>query len=152
VLAEVHVPDASALGATNRADALAWGARTAREVGADLVKVGYPGSGDGMERICEFAGIPVVVAGGARRDAQEALRMADEALGGGAAGTAFSRNVIEHEAPYAMQRALSELVRDRKPLDEVYEALNRYTAEMRQPGAPMIDLEDSLTRSPQTRC
>lgn len=146
VLAEVHVPDGGGPGARDQAQALAWGARTAREVGADLVKVTYPGSGDGMTTICQLAGIPVVVAGGARRDPRDALRIADEALRGGASGTAFARNVIEHEAPYAMQRALSELVRDRKPLDEVYEALETRAAEAGDGGvAREIELQGSPT-------
>src|ERR1700683_3411491 len=44
VLGEVHVPRSSAAVNGSRGDALAWGARTAREYGADLVKVSYPGS------------------------------------------------------------------------------------------------------------
>ena len=147
VMAEVHVPDAAALRGTNRADALAWAARTARELGADLVKVAYPGSGDGIATICELAGIPVVVAGGTRRNPREALRIADEALRGGACGTAFGRNVIEHDAPYAMQRALSELVRNRRPLEQVYELLDNCAAEMRDGVAQrQVELTGSPTR------
>ncbi len=144
VLAEVHVPDAAVRGTRNQADTLAWGARTAREVGADLVKVAYPGSGEGMARICEVAGIPVVVAGGARRDPSEALRMADEAVRAGASGTSFARNVIEHDVPYAMQRALSELVRERRPLEEVYELLETRATQRRDDGARReIELQGS---------
>jgi len=111
VLAEVHVGAPAAGSGLTRADALAWGARTARELGADLVKVSYPGSSEAVATICELAGIPVVVAGGALRDPEDALATAGEALRGGAAGTAFGRNVIGHPAPGEMQRAVIELVR-----------------------------------------
>lgn len=148
VLAEVHVPDAAGRGTRDQANGLAWGARTAREVGADLVKVPYPGTRDGMARICQVAGIPVVVAGGARRDPRKALRMADEALRAGAFGTSFARNVIEHDAPYAMQRALSELVRERRPLDEVYEFLENGAAERQDDRARReIELQGSPAHS-----
>lgn len=119
VLAEVHVPPAPAPSGTSRAEALAWGTRTAREAGADLVKVSYPGSAEAVATICELAGIPIVIAGGAPRDPREALQAADDALRGGAAGTAFGRNVIGHPSPAEMQRALIDLVRGRDTLGDI---------------------------------
>jgi DhnA family fructose-bisphosphate aldolase class Ia len=123
VLAEVHVPPPHPSSGLTHADALAWGARTAREVGADLIKVAYPGSSDGVATICELAEIPVVIAGGALRDPHEALQAADEALRGGAAGTAYARNVIGHDAPAEMQRAVIDLVRGRETLGDIYARL-----------------------------
>ena len=120
VLAEVHVPTPDANADITHADALAWGARTARELGGDLVKVVYPGSAEAVATICELAEIPLVIAGGALRDPQEALRRADEALRGGAAGTAFGRNVIGHQTPAEMQRALIDLVCGRDTLGDIY--------------------------------
>jgi DhnA family fructose-bisphosphate aldolase class Ia len=119
VLAEVHVAPAPASGGTSRAEALAWGARTAREAGADLAKVSDPGSADAVATICELAGIPIVIAGGAPRDPREALQAADDALRAGAAGTAFGRNVMGHSSPGEMQRALIDLVRGRDTLGDI---------------------------------
>ena len=102
-------------------------ARTARELGADLVKVAYPGSAEAVATICELADIPVVIAGGAPRDPREALQAADDALHGGAAGTAFARNVIGHPSPVAMQRAIIDLVRGRDTLGDVLARLGAAT-------------------------
>lgn len=131
VLAEVHVPRPRPDAEITHADALAWGARAARELGADLVKVAYPGSADAVATICELAGIPVVIAGGAVRDPQEALQAADAALRGGAAGTAYARNVIGHDAPADMQRAVIDLVRGRETLGDIYARLETGRARSR---------------------
>jgi DhnA family fructose-bisphosphate aldolase class Ia len=69
--------------------------------------------------ICELAGIPIVIAGGAPRDPREALQAADDALRAGAAGTAFGRNVMGHPSPDEMQRALIDLVRGRDTLGDI---------------------------------
>jgi 2-amino-4,5-dihydroxy-6-oxo-7-(phosphonooxy)heptanoate synthase len=130
VLAEVHVPPAPATGGTSRAQALAWGTRTAREVGADLVKVSDPGSAEAVATICELAGIPIVIAGGAPRDPREALQAADDALRAGAAGTAFGRNVMGHPSPVDMQRALIDLVRGRDTLGDIVARLGTATPAM----------------------
>jgi DhnA family fructose-bisphosphate aldolase class Ia len=119
VLAELHVPPAPASGGTSRADALAWGARTAREVGADLVKVSDLGSAEAVTTICELAGIPIVIAGGAPRDPREALQAVHDSLRAGAAGTAFGRNVMGHPSPIDMQRAVIDLVRGRDTLGDI---------------------------------
>jgi fructose-bisphosphate aldolase / 2-amino-3,7-dideoxy-D-threo-hept-6-ulosonate synthase len=118
VLAEVHVavgPEQQA----GRVENLAWGARTMQELGADLVKLQSPGPAEAMAQICELAQIPVVVAGGDQRDPLELLRTVDEALRGGAAGTAIGRNVIGHRSQSAMQQAIIDLVRAHQSLDEV---------------------------------
>ena len=60
-----------------------------------------------------------MIAGGAPRDPREALQAADDALRGGAAGTAFGRNVIGHPSPAEMQRALIDLVRGRDTLGDI---------------------------------
>jgi len=131
VLAEVHVPPTRAESDVTHAEALAWGARTARELGADLVKVAYPGSSEAVATVCELAEIPVVIAGGTVRDPREALQAVDAALRGGAAGTAYARNVIGHDAPADMQRALVDLVHGRETLGDIYARLQTGPAESR---------------------
>ena len=119
VLAEVHVPPAPASGGTSEVEALAWATRAAREAGADLAKVSYLGSAEAMARICELAEIPIVIAGGAVGDPREALQAAEDALRGGAAGTAFGRNVLGHPSPLDMQRAVIDLVRGHDRLGDI---------------------------------
>ncbi|HTP21108.1 MAG TPA: hypothetical protein VMJ65_16005 [Solirubrobacteraceae bacterium] len=131
VLAEVHVPPTDGESEITQAEALAWGARTARELGADLIKVAYPGSSDAVATVCELAEIPIVIAGGALREPHEALQAAEAALRGGAAGTAYARNVIGHDAPADMQRALVDLVRGRETLGDIYARLATGPAQSR---------------------
>jgi fructose-bisphosphate aldolase / 2-amino-3,7-dideoxy-D-threo-hept-6-ulosonate synthase len=118
VVAEIHVPTASPHQQSAQIENLAWGARTAQELGADLVKVASPGRAEAMAQICELAQIPVVMAGGDQREPLEVLRAVDEALRGGAAGTAIGRNVIGHPSPAAMQQAIVDLVHADRNLDE----------------------------------
>jgi DhnA family fructose-bisphosphate aldolase class Ia len=125
VVAEVHVPQPSDDAPTGQAQALAWAARTAQEIGADLVKVAHPGSAADVALICQLTQIPVVTAGGDRRDPQSVLQAADEAIRGGAVGVAIGRNVIGHEPPREMQAAIIDLVRGRGSLEEISQQLLR---------------------------
>jgi DhnA family fructose-bisphosphate aldolase class Ia len=118
VVAEIHIGSASPEHATGLTEGLAWGARTAQELGADLVKLPSPGRAEAMAQICELTQIPIVMAGGDQREPAEVLRAVDEALRGGAAGTAIGRNVIGHHSPSAMQQAIVDLVRAHRSLDE----------------------------------
>lgn len=120
VMAEVHVdPD----GRLPLAHALGWAARTAQELGADLVKLAAPGSAAAMATISEQAHVPLLVAGGDPRDPRAVLAALAEAMRGGAAGSAVGRNVIGHPAPAAMQRAVIDVVRRGRPADAVYDEL-----------------------------
>ncbi len=130
VLAEVHVPPAPSSGGTTEVEALAWATRAAREAGADLAKVSYRGSAEAMARICELAGIPIVIAGGAPGDPREVLKAVDDALRGGVAGTAFGRNVIGHPSPLEMQRAVIDLVRGHDTLGDILTRLGAATPAM----------------------
>jgi fructose-bisphosphate aldolase, class I len=118
VLAEVHLGTANPEQQAGRTESLAWSARTVQELGADLVKLPFSGPAEDMAQICELAQIPVVMAGGDPREPAEVLRTVDEALRGGAAGTAIGRNVIGHRSPSAMQQAIVDLVRNGRSLDE----------------------------------
>jgi DhnA family fructose-bisphosphate aldolase class Ia len=125
VVAEVHVPPPGDGGATGHAQALAWAARTAQEIGADLVKVTHPGSAADVALICGLTQIPVVTAGGDRQDPHSVLRAVHEAIRGGAAGVAIGRNVIGHDPPGEMQAAVIDLVRGRGGLEEISQRLLR---------------------------
>ncbi|TDR73331.1 2-amino-3,7-dideoxy-D-threo-hept-6-ulosonate synthase [Paludibacterium purpuratum] len=77
---------------------VAHAARLAAEMGADLVKVGYPGSAEAMEEVVGGCFIPVLIAGGEKcADNQQALQMVAQAIAGGAAGVCMGRNVFQQE-------------------------------------------------------
>jgi class I fructose-bisphosphate aldolase len=68
-------------------------ARSAMEVGADIIKVAYPGA----ELMAAWAGelqVPLVILGGPRSgDPEGVLTLAEEAIGAGARGIVIGRNV-----------------------------------------------------------
>ncbi|AFV90923.1 MAG: fructose-bisphosphate aldolase [Acidipropionibacterium acidipropionici] len=73
---------------------LAQVCRTAAELGADAVKTEYVGDRRAEEKIIACVGnIPVLTLGGAKGDDDAVARAAAEAIGSGARGLIFGRNV-----------------------------------------------------------
>ena len=61
----------------------------------------------------EVAGrTPLLVRGGGRASDEEVLRRTEAVMRAGAAGIVYGRNVIQHERPSAMTRALMSVVHD----------------------------------------
>jgi predicted phospho-2-dehydro-3-deoxyheptonate aldolase len=86
-------------------------ARLAAEMGADLVKVSYPGSAEAMQEVVDGCFIPVLIAGGEKcASPPAALDMVREAIRGGAAGVCMGRNLFQHEAPHAFAMAVGHVV------------------------------------------
>ena len=87
--------------------------RQAVELGADIIKADptddlgdYPG-------VIEVAGgIPLLVRGGGRASDEELLRRTEAVMRAGAAGIVYGRNVIQHERPRDMTRALMSVVHE----------------------------------------
>jgi len=71
---------------------IAIAARVGHESGADYVKVQYTGDPDSFRAVCEGAGVPVIILGGARTEKPIAGQVADSIRAGGA-GIAFGRNI-----------------------------------------------------------
>jgi putative autoinducer-2 (AI-2) aldolase len=98
--------------------------RICAELGADLVKTYYA---DGFEAVAAAAMVPVVVAGGKRlEEVRDALALASAAVGAGAAGIDFGRNVWQSADPVAAIQALRAVVHDGHGVDDalgLYERL-----------------------------
>jgi class I fructose-bisphosphate aldolase len=84
--------------------------RQATELGADLIKCDPLPERDDFARVVRTARVPVLVRGGGRITDEEILRVTAEVLEGGALGLVYGRNVIQHDDPTAMTRALAALV------------------------------------------
>lgn len=86
-------------------------ATLAADLGADVVKTMYTGSPDEMADVAAACPIPVVVAGGARRDTEaQLLGFVRDAVRGGAAGVAMGRNVFQAPDPGAIARKIARIV------------------------------------------
>jgi DhnA family fructose-bisphosphate aldolase class Ia len=87
--------------------------RQAVELGADIVKADPTDDLDDYVRVIEVAaGKPVLVRGGGRAPDEELLRRTENVMRRGAAGIVYGRNVIQHDRPAAMTRALIAIVHD----------------------------------------
>jgi class I fructose-bisphosphate aldolase len=92
--------------------------RQATELGADLIKCDpLPDRAD-FERVVRTARVPVLVRGGGRISDDEILRITGDVLAAGAAGLVYGRNVIQHDDPTTMTRALAALVHQDATVDE----------------------------------
>jgi len=87
--------------------------RQAVELGADVIKADPCDDVTEYRRVIEVAsGIPVLVRGGGKAPDEEILRRTHELMKQGAKGIVYGRNVIQHESPALMTRALMAVVHE----------------------------------------
>jgi len=102
-------------------------ARLCAELGADIVKVNWPGDQKSFGEIVRASGRPVVLAGGSLITDEELLNRMALAREVGAVGCSVGRNIFQHQRPEAITRAISRVFRDRWPaaqaMQELTEAL-----------------------------
>jgi DhnA family fructose-bisphosphate aldolase class Ia len=102
-----------------RADYVALGARTACELGADVLKTDYTGSAESFRQVIEASFRPVLIAGGPKTETnREALEMVRGALDAGACGMFIGRNVFQAPDPARMMRVMRAIIHDNLPVDE----------------------------------
>jgi class I fructose-bisphosphate aldolase len=98
--------------------------RQAVELGADVIKADPTDDLDEYRRVVETAGTrPVLVRGGGRVSDEEILQRTKAIMQQGAAGIVYGRNVVQHEDPGAMTRALMAIVHDGASAEEAGEQL-----------------------------
>jgi fructose-bisphosphate aldolase, class I len=99
--------------------------RQAVELGADVIKADPTDDLGDYARVLEVAGdVPLLVRGGGRATDEEILRRTFTVIELGASGIVYGRNVIQHERPAAMTRALMAVVHDGASADEALESLS----------------------------
>ena len=87
--------------------------RQAVELGADIVKADPCSDPSEFHKIVETAaGVPVLVRGGGRADDLVVLERTSEVMKQGARGIVYGRNIIQHDNPSGMVRALMSIVHD----------------------------------------
>ena len=112
------------------ADTIAYAARVAHEVGADVAKVKYPGNRDAMEHTVEVSGrTKVVMSGGSKTDDLAFLRTVESAVDAGASGLAVGRNVFQRERPRAILDALEAVIFEEKSAERAVDLAGPEPAE-----------------------
>lgn len=87
--------------------------RQAVELGADIIKADPTDAVTDYHRVIQTAGrVPVLVRGGGKAADSEILTRTEELIKQGAAGIVYGRNVIQHETPAGITRALMAIVHD----------------------------------------
>jgi fructose-bisphosphate aldolase, class I len=87
--------------------------RQAVELGADVIKGDPTDDVTLYHKVVEIAGgIPVLVRGGGKAADQEILERTETLIQQGAAGIVYGRNVIQHQNPPGMTKALMAIVHD----------------------------------------
>ncbi len=94
-------------------------ARVGVELGADIVKVVYPGTVEGFSKVVEGCCVPVLIAGGEKMDStRDILQMAHDAIEAGGAGLSVGRNVFQHPDRVNLVRALRAIVHEDVAVDD----------------------------------
>jgi DhnA family fructose-bisphosphate aldolase class Ia len=87
--------------------------RQAVELGADVIKADPTDDITQYHHVIEAAGgIPVLVRGGGRVSDTELLIRTEALIERGASGLVYGRNIIQHESPAGLVRALMAMVHD----------------------------------------
>lgn len=127
LIAEAEYPTAyqalSSLETEYGAPYLKRNARLCAEMGADIVKVNWPGSIKDMAELIELTEVPVVLAGGPRISDEELLNRMADAKKAGAIGCSVGRNIFEHSHPEAITRAISMIFKENVSAQEAFKYL-----------------------------
>ena len=86
--------------------------RQAVELGADIIKADPTDDVTLYNEVIKIARVPVLVRGGSKATDDEILARTHELIQQGAAGIVYGRNIIQHENPGGMTRALMSIVHD----------------------------------------
>jgi len=99
--------------------------RQAVELGADVIKADPTDDPAEYHKVVEVAGdIPILVRGGGRVSDKEILQRTYDLMQQGAKGIVYGRNVIQHENPNGMTKALMAIVHEDAKPHEAMKHLN----------------------------
>ncbi len=92
-------------------ETIAYAARVALELGADVGKIKYPGDPESMEWAIRSAGeMGILLSGGSKEGDEAFLSRVRESLDAGATGLAVGRNVWQRERPTRILDALEDML------------------------------------------
>jgi len=92
--------------------------RIAAELGANFVKTYFC---EGFEEVVGNCPVPIVIAGGKKISEPDALKLAHDALQGGAVGVDMGRNIFQSDSPIAMIQAVRKVVHEEATPSEAYD-------------------------------
>ncbi len=96
--------------------------RICAELGAHYIKTYY--IEEGFETVCASCPVPIVMAGGKKQPAADALKMAYNAVQQGASGVDMGRNIFQAASPQAMIQAVRAVVHDNETPEKAFDLYN----------------------------
>jgi len=90
---------------------MAYAARIALEIGADIAKIKYTGNSKALKWAIKSAGkCKIVLSGGAKTSDKDVLKEAKDAIDSGAMGLAIGRNIWQNENPLEIAKKVRKIV------------------------------------------
>ena len=90
---------------------MAYSARAALELGADIVKIQYSGNKSALSWSVKAAGrTKVIVAGGSKITDKEVIKKTKEIMSAGCSGLAIGRNVWQHKNPEKIGKSVRDII------------------------------------------
>ncbi len=104
-------PRGKSIKGKSKKDLMAYAARTALEIGADIVKIQYHGSQNDLKWAVKSAGkTKVVIAGGIKKDEKILLKQVKEIMDAGCTGLAIGRNVWQNKKPLEITKKIKKII------------------------------------------
>lgn len=98
--------------------------RQAVELGADIIKADPCDDLDNYHKVVEIAGdIPVLVRGGGKASDEEIITRTKKMMQQGVSGIVYGRNIIQHNKPALITKALMQLVHNNISIAEALQIL-----------------------------
>lgn len=98
--------------------------RIGAELGADMVRVPYSGSGETFRELVSVCPVPLVALGGEKKAREmDFLEMVSAVMEAGAVGVSVGRNIFQYKRPGNMIKAISEIVHRGFPVATAMKAL-----------------------------
>lgn len=98
--------------------------RQACELGADVIKADPCDDVREYHRVIEIAGRPVLPRGGGKAPEREILQRTYDLIQQGASGIVYGRNIIQHEKPVQMTKALMAIVHNGANVEQAMKILD----------------------------
>ncbi|MBI2032499.1 MAG: fructose-bisphosphate aldolase [Candidatus Levybacteria bacterium] len=110
VIGWMYIGGSGSIGKDPR-DLTAYATRLGLEMGADMVKIKYPGNLENLKWAVESAGkVRVVVSGGKMDKVEDFLEMVRIVMKSGATGMAAGRNIWQNENPTEIAKKTKEII------------------------------------------
>jgi fructose-bisphosphate aldolase, class I len=104
-------PRGKSIKGKNKVKLMEYAARTALEIGADIVKIQYIGKPKDLEWAVKSAGkTKVVIAGGIKKGEEKFLSQVKDIIDAGCIGLAIGRNIWQHPKPLEITKKIKKII------------------------------------------